>query len=252
MLEVHLLTLFPEAVEGYLQASILGRAQAAGKLRVQVLDFRRFATDRHRSVDDRPFGGGPGMVLKPEPIFAAVEWVERTHGPCHRILLTPVGTPFTQARAQELSRMERLLLLCGRYEGFDERIRQGLAWEEISLGDFVLSGGELPALAVIEAAARLVPGVLGDDESASEESFTVHPALLDHPHYTRPAVFRGMSVPEVLLSGNHQAVAAWRREQAWRRTRERRPDLAARLEEQEGLPPAPPHSDQDQNDGHHP
>ncbi len=224
MLEIHLLTLFPEAVEGYLRASILGRAQKAHKLRVHLVDFRDFARDRHRTVDDRPFGGGPGMVLKPEPIFEAVEWVEREFGPCRKVLLTPAGEPFTQRHAQELAADERLLLLCGRYEGFDERIRVGLDWTELSLGDFVLSGGEIPALAVIDAAARMIPGVLGDDQSAVEESFT-DPRLLDHPHYTRPIAFREMEVPQVLRSGDHRAVAEWRREQAIRRTRERRPDL---------------------------
>ena len=224
MLEIHLLTLFPGAVEGYLRASILGRAQAARKLSVRVLDFRQFAGDKHRTVDDRPFGGGPGMVLKPEPIFQAVEWVEGRFGPCRKILLTPAGEPFVQAHAEELSREERLLLLCGRYEGFDERIRLGMDWLELSLGDFVLSGGEIPALAVIDAMARLIPGVLGDDQSAVEESFGPT-RLLDHPHYTRPAEFQGMKVPEVLLSGNHGAVARWRHEQARKRTEERRPDL---------------------------
>jgi len=224
MLEVHLLTLFPEAVQAYLRASILGRAQAAGKLRVLALDFRRFTRDRHRSVDDRPFGGGPGMVLKPEPVFEAVEWVESQFGPCRRILLTPQGSPFRQDKAQALSRESRLLLLCGRYEGFDERIRLGLDWTEISLGDFILSGGELPALAVIEAAARLIPGVLGDEESVVRESFSP-PELLDHPHYTRPAVFRGMEVPAVLRAGDHGEVALWRRGQAAARTRTARPDL---------------------------
>lgn len=225
MLEAHLLTLFPEAVEGYLQASILGRAQRAGVLRVHVLDFRRFATDRHRHVDDRPYGGGPGMVLKPEPIFAAVEWVEEQYGACRRILLTPDGAPFRQSDARAFSREERLLLLCGRYEGFDERIREGMEWTEVSVGDFVLCGGELAALCVLEAAARLLPGALGDEDSALSESFQ-DPGLLDHPHYTRPPEFRGMAVPDVLLSGDHQQVARWRREQAGARTRARRPDLA--------------------------
>jgi tRNA (guanine37-N1)-methyltransferase len=225
MLEVHLLTLFPEAVEGYLQASILGRAQRAGALRVHVLDFRRFATDRHKHVDDRPYGGGPGMVLKPEPIFAAVEWVEKEHGPCRRILLTPDGAPFRQIDARTFAQDERLLLLCGRYEGFDERVRAGMEWTEISIGDFVLCGGELPALCVVEAVARLLPGVLGDEDSALSESFQ-DPALLDHPHYTRPPEFRGMTVPEVLRSGDHQEVARWRLEQARARTQQRRPDLA--------------------------
>jgi len=224
MLEVHLLSLFPEAVLAYLDASILGRAGKAGLLRAHVHDFRRFAVDRHRTVDDRPFGGGPGMVLKCEPIFSAIEWVEGEYGECRKILLTPDGQPFRQAHAQSLASAERLLLLCGRYEGFDERIRQGFEWHEYSLGDFVLAGGELPALCVIEAAARLVPGVLGHKESAVHESFT-DPQLLDHPHFTRPEVFRGMGTPPVLLSGNHQAIAAWRLEQAVERTQLRRPDL---------------------------
>jgi tRNA (guanine37-N1)-methyltransferase len=231
MLEVHLLTLFPEAVEAYLDASILKRVRQAGLLRVHVLDFRRFAVGKHRHVDDRPYGGGPGMVLRPEPIFDAVEWVETTYGPCRRLLLTPSGNPFRQAHAAEMAaRAEenpdgsRLLLLCGRYEGFDERIRTGMEWTEYSLGDFVLCGGELPALAVIEATARLLPGALGHEESAVHESFT-DPLLLDHPHYTRPEVYRDMAVPPVLLSGHHGQVAEWRREQAEARTAARRPDL---------------------------
>ena len=224
MLEVHLLTLFPEAVQPYLDASILGRASRAGHLRVFVHDFRRFATDRHHTVDDRPFGGGPGMVLMCGPIFSAIEWVEQEYGACRKILVTPDGEPFRQAAAQGLAQEERLLLLCGRYEGFDERIRLAFDWTEYSVGDFVLAGGELPALCVVEAAARLIPGVLGHDESAVHESFT-DPNLLDHPHYTRPEVFRGLSTPSVLLSGNHQAIAAWRHKQAVERTQARRPDL---------------------------
>lgn len=238
MLEVHLLTLFPEAVEAYLAASILGRAQRAGVLRVHVLDFRRFATDRHRHVDDRPYGGGPGMVLKPEPIFAAVEWVEKEHGPCRRVLLTPDGAPFRQSDARNFAQEERLLLLCGRYEGFDERIRTGMEWTEISVGDFVLCGGELAALCVLEASARLLPGALGDEDSALSESFE-NPALLDHPHYTRPPEFRGMNVPEVLRSGDHQEVARWRLEQARKRTLERRPDLTGGPRPP-AAPPSPP------------
>lgn len=224
MLEVHFLTLFPEAVESYLTSSILGRAQKAGLLQVHLLDFRRFATDKHHQVDDRPYGGGPGMVLKPEPIFSAVEWVEETYGVCRKILMTPSGTPFRQDTATEFAQEERLLLLCGRYEGFDERIREGIEWTEISLGDFVLCGGELGALAVVEASARLIPNVLGHDQSAVFESFT-DPLLLDHPHYTRPEVFRDMAVPKVLRSGNHAEVDRWRQEQARLRTEERRPDL---------------------------
>ena len=212
-----ILTLFPEAIRPYLDESILGIAQAQGKLRVDTVDFRGHALDPHRTVDDRPFGGGPGMVLKPEPIFSAIEEMEQAHGPFHKILLCPLGRTFDQARARELSRMERLMFLCGRYEGFDERIRQGLAasdggYEEISLGDFVLAGGELPAMTVLEAAVRLIPGVLGCAESAQLESFEGE--WLDYPQYTRPREFRGMEVPDVLLSGDHAKVARWREQQA--------------------------------------
>jgi tRNA (guanine37-N1)-methyltransferase len=207
-----ILTLFPEAIRPYLDESILGIAQSQGNLRVDLVDFRNYTLDPHRTVDDRPFGGGPGMVLKPEPIFAAVEDLERTHGAFHKILLCPRGRTFGQARARELSRMERLLFLCGRYEGYDERIRAGFAWEEISLGDFVLAGGELAAMVVLEAAVRLIPGVLGCAESAVLESFEGE--LLDYPLYTRPREFRGMTVPDVLTSGDHAAVARWRQEQS--------------------------------------
>ena len=206
-----ILTLFPEAIRPYLDESILGIAQAQGNLRVDLVDFRNYAYDPHRTVDDRPFGGGPGMVLKPEPIFDAVCDVERVHGPHHRILLCPRGRSFHQRRARELSRMERLLFVCGRYEGYDERIRE-LAFEEISLGDFVLAGGELAALAVLEATVRLIPGVLGCADSAVYESFEGE--WLDYPQYTRPRDFRGLKVPDVLLSGDHEAVARWRLEQA--------------------------------------
>ncbi|MCU0864735.1 MAG: tRNA (guanosine(37)-N1)-methyltransferase TrmD [Planctomycetes bacterium] len=225
-----ILTLFPEAIRPYLDESILGIAQSQGNLRVDLVDFRNYTLDPHRTVDDRPFGGGPGMVLKPEPIFAAVEDLERTHGAFHKILLCPRGRTFGQARARELSRMERLLFLCGRYEGYDERIRAGFAWEEISLGDFVLAGGELAAMVVLEAAVRLIPGVLGCAESAVLESFEGE--LLDYPLYTRPREFRGMPVPDVLMSGDHKAVARWRLEQA--RT------LTAHKREQAQVPPAAP------------
>lgn len=207
-----ILTLFPEAIRPYLDESIVGIAQAQGKLRIDLVDFRNHALDPHRTVDDRPFGGGPGMVLKPEPIFAAIEEVERSHGAFHKILLCPRGRTFDQTRARELSRMDRLLFLCGRYEGYDERIRTGFAWEEISLGDFVLAGGELAAMVVLEAAVRLIPGVLGCAQSAEFESFEGE--LLDYPQYTRPREFRAEKVPDVLLSGDHKAVAAWRLEQA--------------------------------------
>jgi tRNA (guanine37-N1)-methyltransferase len=211
-----ILTLFPAALRPYLDESILGIAQAQGKLRVDLVDFRNDTLDPHRTVDDRPFGGGTGMVLKPEPIFSAIESVEQVHGPFHKILLCPRGRTFDQARARELSRMERLLFLCGRYEGFDERIRTGFEFEEISIGDFVLAGGELPALTVLEAAVRLIPGVLGCAESAVLESFEGE--WLDYPQYTRPREFRGQVVPDVLLSGDHKAVARWRHEQARRLT----------------------------------
>jgi len=211
-----ILTLFPDAVRPYLDESILGIAQAQGNLQVDLVDFRNYAEAPHRTVDDRPFGGGPGMVLKPEPIFLAIEDVERTHGPFHKVLLCPRGRTFDQRRARELSRMDRLLFLCGRYEGYDERIRDGLSFEEISLGDFVLAGGELAALAVLEAAVRLIPGVLGCADSAVLESFEGE--LLDYPQYTRPREFRGMRVPDVLMSGDHAAVARWRLEQSKRLT----------------------------------
>jgi tRNA (guanine37-N1)-methyltransferase len=207
-----ILTLFPAAIRPYLDESILGIAQAQGNLRVDLVDFRNYALDPHRTVDDRPFGGGPGMVLKPEPIFAAVEDLERAHGAFHKVLLCPRGRTFDQRKARELSRSERLLFLCGRYEGYDERIRQGFAWEEISLGDFVLAGGELAAMVVLEAAVRLIPGVLGCAQSAELESFEGE--LLDYPQYTRPREFRSAKVPDVLMSGDHKAVARWRLEQA--------------------------------------
>lgn len=219
-----ILTLFPEAVEAYARASILGSAQRSGKVRIQLVDYRDFTRDRHRTVDDRPFGGGPGMVLKPQPIVDCVEWLEREHGTFRKIVLCPSGRTFRQPVAEELAREERILLLCGRYEGFDARILTQLAFEELSVGDFVLSGGELAALCVCEAVTRLVPGVLGDDRSAQEDSFRGGGGL-DHPHFTRPRVFRGEAVPEVLLSGDHARIAQWRAGEARERTRARRPDL---------------------------
>jgi len=219
-----ILTLFPEAIEPYIRSSILGIAQAKDLVEIRLVDFLDFARDRHRTVDDRPYGGGPGMVLKPEPIIDCVEWLEREHGAFHKVLLTPAGTPFRQEAAGRLAREERVLLLCGRYEGFDERIRSELEWEELSIGDFVLAGGELPALCVVEAVTRLLPGVLGDDRSALEESFQTED-LLDHPHYTRPRLFRGRPVPDVLVGGDHASIDAWRAERAHERTRRRRPDL---------------------------
>jgi tRNA (guanine37-N1)-methyltransferase len=220
-----ILTLFPEAIEGYLRSSILKLAQDKGLARILLVDFRDFTRDRHRTVDDRPFGGGPGMVLKPEPIAECVEWLEARHGSFRKIALCPAGTPFKQAHAQSLMAESRVLLLCGRYEGFDARIAAQLGFEEFSVGDFVLSGGELPAVAITEAAIRLIPGVLGDERSSAEDSFQ-SPGELDHPHYTRPRVFRGEPVPDVLLSGDHGAIDRWRAAHARARTQKQRPELA--------------------------
>ena len=214
-----ILTLFPDACRAYLEESILGIAQRKGQLRVELVNIRDYTTDRHRSADDRPFGGGPGMVLKPEPIFDAVEDTERKHGSFHKILLCPRGTPLTQARVREFAEVSQLLLLCGRYEGFDERIRTGMEWDEVSIGDYVLAGGELAALTVLEASARLIPGVLGCEQSAELESFATD--LLDYPQFTRPREYRGMAVPDILLSGDHQAIETWRQEQAVKLTRDR-------------------------------
>ncbi|MCJ7708814.1 MAG: tRNA (guanosine(37)-N1)-methyltransferase TrmD [Anaerolineales bacterium] len=222
-------TLIPSALEAYLSASVLGRARAAGLIEVRLHDIRSYTTDRHHTTDDTPYGGGGGMVMKPEPVFAAVEGVlgeSATSVPV--ILLTPQGRTFSQRLAAELARHERLALICGRYEGVDERIRQHLASDEISVGDYVLTGGELPALIVVDAVARLIPGVLGDEGAVEDDSHAS--GLLEYPHYTRPPEFRGWKVPEVLLSGDHGRIAAWRREQSLRRTRLRRPDLLAGAE----------------------
>lgn len=222
-------TLIPSALEAYLSASVLGRARAAGLIEVRLHDIRSYTTDRHHTTDDAPYGGGGGMVMKPEPVFAAVEGVlgeSATSAPV--ILLTPQGRTFSQRVAAELARHERLALICGRYEGVDERIRQHLASDEISVGDYVLTGGELPALIVVDAVARLIPGVLGDEGAVEDDSHAS--GLLEYPHYTRPPEFRGWKVPEVLLSGDHGRIAAWRREQSLRRTRLRRPDLLAGAE----------------------
>jgi tRNA (guanine37-N1)-methyltransferase len=219
-----ILTLFPEALEPYVGSGILRVAREKGLLEIQLVDFRDFTRDRHRTVDDRPFGGGPGMLLKPEPIAECIEWLERRHGAFHKIALCPSGQPFRQARAEQLRSLERVLLLCGRYEGFDTRLLEQFGFEELSIGDFVLAGGELPALCVVESVARLLPGVLNDERSALEESFGPG-GVLDHPHYTRPRVFRGAEVPEVLLSGDHARIQRWREARARERTRERRPDL---------------------------
>jgi tRNA (guanine37-N1)-methyltransferase len=218
-------TLFPEVFEPYLQASIMQRARQRQLVEVILHNIRDWTTDRHHITDDEPYGGGGGMVMKPEPIFAAVEDVLGAPPTCPVILLTPQGRTFTQGVALELSRHAHLALLCGRYEGIDERVRQHLVNDEISIGDFVLSGGELPALVVIDAITRLIPGALGDPDGAQDDSHAS--GLLEYPHYTRPAEFRGWSVPEVLRSGDHGRIARWRREQALSRTWQRRPDLLA-------------------------
>lgn len=220
-MKVDVLTLFPDMFSGPLDESIIGRARESGRLELKIHLLRDWTHDRHRTVDDKPFGGGPGMVLKPEPIFEAVESLatEQTHV----VLFTPAGRRFDQSVAVELVQKSHLLLICANYEGVDERVRETLVDDEISIGDYVLTNGNLPAILVIDAVTRLLPGVLGDDASSLDESFS-H-GLLEYPHYTRPAEFRGQKVPEVLLSGNHAEIEKWRREQAQERTRERRPDL---------------------------
>jgi tRNA (guanine37-N1)-methyltransferase len=228
-MKIDVITIFPRMVEAGLAEGVVGRARTSGLLDIVVHNLRDFTTDRHHVVDDVPFGGGPGMVMKPEPFFAALGAIGATRGtPDAVILLSPAGERFSQAGAKRLAAVGHLVLLCGRYEGIDERVRDGLATEEISIGDYVLSGGEIPALAVIDAAARLVPGVVGDDQSVAADSFTR--GLLDYPHYTRPAEFAGRRVPEVLLSGHHAEIRRWRRETALQRTKERRPDLLATAE----------------------
>ena len=208
------LTLFPDLFSGYLTQSILNNAIEDGLVQIHLWDFRNFATGKHHTVDDRPYGGGPGMVLMCEPIFAAVESVRaQATEPGLLLMMTPAGERLTQALVRELSNHKRLILLCGRYEGFDERIREGLKPREISIGDFVCNGGEVPAMVVIDTVVRYVPGVLGDEESVVEESHS-EAGRLEYPQYTRPREFRGMRVPEILLNGNHGAIARWRNEQS--------------------------------------
>jgi len=217
-----LFTIFPALFEGPLRESLLGRAIAAGVIDVRLHDIRTFAEDRHQQVDDESFGGGPGMVMKPEPLFAAVESLGPDRG--RTIVLSPAGRRLDQTIVRELAAEPRIVLVCGRYEGIDERVVDGLPAEELSIGDYVLSGGELPALVVLEAVTRLVPGVIGKEESHERDSFGPD-GLLDHPHYTRPRVFRDLEVPQVLLSGNHADIERWRREAAVDKTRRNRPDL---------------------------
>ena len=220
-LHIDVLTLFPRMLDGFLAESILGKGLERGLLSVKVHDLREWTTDKHRTADDRPFGGGAGMVMKPEPVFAAFEQLQKPG--CRRIYLTPDGASFTTAMAEELSREQHLILLSGHYEGIDQRIRDCLIDQEISIGDYVLTNGTIAAAVVIDALSRFIPGVLGEEKSLTHESFTNK--LLDFPQYTRPAEFRGMSVPEVLLSGNHAEIEKWRHAKRLEKTRSVRPDL---------------------------
>lgn len=228
-MKIDVLTLFPEMLAGPLDVSIIKRARTTGLLDLQVHNLRDWTHDRYKTVDDRPFGGGPGMVLKPEAIFEAVESLARET--TRVVMTTPAGRSFNQAVARELAQREHLLFICGGYEGVDERVHEALVDDELSIGDYVLTNGGLPAMVIIDAVTRLLPGALGDDESAADESFS-H-GLLEYPHYTRPAKFRGMKVPEILLSGHHAEIARWRAEQARLRTAQRRPDLLNELKQKE-------------------
>jgi len=228
-MKIDIVTIFPRMIEAALAEGVVGRAAEGGVIDLRVHDLRAFTADRHRTVDDVPFGGGPGMVLKPAPIFEAVDSIAAERGRPDAVILTsPEGSLFTHAEAVRLSRLEHLVLLCGRYEGVDERVRRFVATEELSIGDYVLTGGELPALVIVDAVARFVPGVVGDDESVRLDSFVR--GLLDFPQYTRPAEYRGHPVPSVLVSGHHGEIRRWRRREALRRTVERRPDLLAQAE----------------------
>jgi len=221
-----IITIFPEFVESVFRFGIIRRACEAGKITYLIINPRDFATDKHKSVDDVAYGGGPGMVLKCEPIFAVWDWLQaekRLKENRRFIHLTPRGTLFTHKLAQRLAKLDQIILLCGRYEGIDERVVDALVDEEISIGDYVLSGGDIPAMVVVDAVSRLAPGIVGDERSVLEDSFAS--GLLDYPHYTRPAEFRGMKVPEVLLSGNHEQIRKWRLEKAIEITKKRRPDL---------------------------
>ena len=225
IVKIDIVTIFPRMVQAPLAEGIVGRAIERGAIDVRVHDLRDHTTDRHRVVDDVPFGGGPGMVLKPEPLFRAVEHIRAGRGePAAIVLTSPDGEPLTHAVAERLSALDHVVILCGRYEGVDERVREHLATDTISIGDYVLSGGELPALVIVDAVARLVQGVVGDDASVRGDTFA-RDGLLDFPQYTRPADFRGLKVPPVLLSGHHAEIEKWRRQQALDRTRRHRPDL---------------------------
>ena len=232
MPRIDIVTIFPGLFEAFLEESLLGAARREGRVVVEAHDLRDFASGRHRVVDDAPYGGGPGMLMKPEPLVAAIESLAGPKGPgrsARVVLLSPQGASLQQAKLAELAGIERIVLVCGRYEGVDQRVVELAVDEEVSIGDYVLSGGEVPAMAIVEGLVRLIPGVLGNPESARMESF--HGGMLEAPQFTRPAEFRGLGVPEVLLSGDHGAVERWRVEQARTRTRQRRPDLASETTE---------------------
>jgi tRNA (guanine37-N1)-methyltransferase len=223
-MKIDILTLFPNMFEGVFSESILKRAQEKNTVSINVINFRQFSDNKHQTVDDYPYGGGAGMVLKPQPIFDAVDHLKQKSVSNPRIiLLCPQGERYTQKKAEELAQEEHLIFICGHYEGYDERIRQYLVTDEISIGDYVLTGGELAAMVITDSVVRLLPGVLGNEDSPVKDSFSS--GLLEHPHYTRPAEFRGMKVPEVLLSGDHQRIEEWREKESLRRTFMRRPDL---------------------------
>ncbi|MBD7907153.1 tRNA (guanosine(37)-N1)-methyltransferase TrmD [Sporosarcina gallistercoris] len=227
-MKISILSLFPEMFEGVLHTSILKKAQENEAVSFSVTDFRNYSENKHHKVDDYPYGGGAGMVLKPEPLFNAVEAVtEGADKPPRVILMCPQGERFTQAKAEELASEENLVFICGHYEGYDERIREHLVTDELSIGDFVLTGGEIASMAIIDSVVRLLPGVLGNNVSSVEDSFST--GLLEHPHYTRPATYKGLTVPDVLLSGNHGEIDKWRMEQSLKRTLERRPDLLEKI-----------------------
>lgn len=229
MMKIHILSLFPEMFTGVLGTSIMKKAVEKEAVSFEVTDFRDFSTNKHKSVDDYPYGGGAGMVLKPQPIFDAIETIkEKSNQKPRIVLMCPQGEKFTQKKAEELAQESQIIFICGHYEGYDERIREHLVTDEISIGDYVLTGGELGAMVVADAVVRLLPGVLGNEDSPVHDSFSS--GLLEHPHYTRPADFRGMKVPDVLLSGNHAKIDQWREEQSFKRTVERRPDLLEQLQ----------------------
>jgi len=236
-MRIDILTLFPDMFTSFLDGSLLGAARSAGLLDVRLTNIRDFAAGVHRQVDDRPFGGGPGMLLKPGPVVDCVESVQRSGPtPGHLVMLTPSGRRLDQKLVEELATKERIVLVCGRYEGFDDRIRQTLQPDEISVGDFVLSGGEVAAMVIIDAVSRLVPGVLGDEESARQDSFSGAERLVEGPQYTRPREYRGLRVPEVLLSGDHGRIAQWRHEQSVDATRQRIPTNPVQVQAQRSVP----------------